>query len=323
MTLPPAPPPGEPLPPGHPLGAPVRASAAVPAPPPAPAAPAPALVQAVETTGEVISGAAAAAPAPALPPPPIVATPAPPAGPPTTGSDPSPPVDAVQQWRARRHRRLPRLRIGQHAAPDEALDQLQLRAGSVGLLLGRGRAGEPVTLRLFRHRPTRVVLVADAWAAQLVTFRALRFGARVVVFTPEPAGWIDLGRRATGRTDRVTVLAPGAPVNRPASADSPVLRVYVGDAPGPDLPQWTASLTVMPPLTVTDLGIRPDRAILFAGVDVVLAQRLTPREVAALAPVLRLPRDLQQALPSLPDGVLAALSRTGTQYAWTGPPGAE
>jgi hypothetical protein len=309
--------------PGQALGRPVRASAPVPAPAALPPAP---LVERTETTGEVIAGAAAVAAVAPAPPaaPPIVATPAPPAGPPTTGPDPFPSgEETVQRWRARRHRRLPRLRIGRHTAPAAALDQLQLRVGSVGLLLGHGRAGEPVTLRLFQARPTRVVLVAESWAAQLVTSRALRFGARVVVFTPEPAGWIDLGRRATGRTDRVTVLSPGAPVHRTASPDSPVLRVYIADAPGPDLPQWTTCLTVVPPVTVTDLGIRPDRAFLFAGADVLLVQRLSPREVASLMPVLRLPRELQQALPALPDGVLAAVTRAGIQYAWTGPPGIE
>jgi hypothetical protein len=227
------------------------------------------------------------------------------------------PTEPEPRWHARRHRRLQRLRAGQHAAPHRALEELQVSSESFGLLLGGGQAGEPVVVRLFRRRPSRVVLVGGAWAAELVAFRALRFGARAVVFAQNPAGWVDLGRRATGRTDRVAVLAPGSPVSMRPSEDSPVLRLTgpePEEADGP--PEWTTTMSVLP-------RVAPAHAAQLAGADLVLAQRLSPPEAAGLASILDLPARTGHLLRVLHDDMLAVLAATGPQYAWVRPSSTE
>lgn len=176
------------------------------------------------------------------------------------------------------------------------------------------------------REPTRVVLVGEGWAAELVTFRALRFGARVVATFPDPGRWIDLGRQATGRTDRMTVLAPGSPVSMAASADSPVLWVGLGsESAGPDgdLPAWTTRLSVLPPSVLPDLVTRPDRVIHLTGADMVLVERVTPAEAVTLTARWGLSPQTRDTLPVLPDGVLAVLTRAGAQYAWTDPTSTE
>lgn len=262
--------------------------------------------------------AAAAAQAPAAAPTAASATP-PPSPPPASGTRPPTPPEtgAPPKWRARRHRSLPRLRLGQHGVPIDKLDQLPIRRGSFGLRLGVSRNGEPVALRLFRPQPTRVLLVAGAWAAELLSFRALRSGARAVVFSELAAGWIELGRRATGRTDRVAVRVPGDEVVTVASADVPVLRLdSIGQASEADLPGWTTRLSVLPPGAVGQHAAVPTRAAQMAGCDLMLTQRLPPHEIAVLASLWGLTPQTQQALSVLPDAVLAVLTKSSVEYAW-------
>lgn len=306
--------------------APAGIASAVPQPQPAPPEPAsaPESTPAGQATPEVVAGAteasvgaasaavaaAAAAPAPQAP------EGAPPPG------DPDPEDTTPAQppaWRLRRHRRLPTLRIGRHVADDEALDRLQLSAASPGLRLGRDQAGDPVALPLFRPEPTRVVLIGPSATAALLALRALRLGCRLMVFTHDTGGWIALGRRATGRTDRVAVLAPGSAVNRVSSADAPVLRMLLPDpatgtppSPDPDLPGWSTELSASPRLT-------PALADRLAAADLVLAHRLPPTEAAGLCAARRLAGPVAHLLQVLHDDMLAVLSPAGQRYAWIGP----
>lgn len=225
-------------------------------------------------------------------------------------------------WRVRRHRRLPRLRIGSHVAPDDALERLQLSVVSFGLRLGRDQSGAPVVLPLFRPEPTRVVLVGQA-AAALLALRALRLGARLVVLTHDTGGWIDLGRRATGRTDRVAVLSPGSAVVRVGTADAPVLRLLDAEAatgapppPDPALPGWTTELSVLPRVTPATV----DR---LAPADVVLTRRLSPVEANLACSARRLAGAVPHLLQVLHDDMLAVLTPGASRYAWIGPSQAE
>ena len=297
-----------------------------PADPAASPAPAPGIAAAGEAGAATVTGpatvagaatVAAAASAPQGDTVAAAATP-PPGPPPSDHSDGTPATGTTPRWRTRRHRRLHRLHIGRHAAPAHALDELQLTSESFGLLLGRTQAGEPLALRLFRPRPTRVVLIGGAWPAKLVVFRALCFGARAVVHTDHPAGWLSLGQRATGRTDRVAVLAPGSPVSMTASADSPILRFADSDQmPEQELPAWTTRMLVLP-------AGSPDLVTRLRDADILLLERLSPGGAAALAPVLGLSPRTRDTLQVLHDDMLAVLTRvtghgSAVQYAWLRP----
>ena len=157
------------------------------------------------------------------------------------------------------------------------------------------------------------------WVQALLALRALRLGCRLMVFTHDTGGWIALGRRATGRTDRVAVLAPGSAVNRVSSADAPVLRMLLPDpatgtppSPDPDLPGWSTELSASPRLT-------PALADRLAAADLVLAHRLPPTEAAGLCAARRLAGPVAHLLQVLHDDMLAVLSPAGQRYAWIGP----
>ncbi|SFB40555.1 hypothetical protein SAMN05216266_11087 [Amycolatopsis marina] len=248
------------------------------------------------------------------------AAPLPPVPGPGDGGEPPRPEHEPEAWRSRRHRRLSRLRIGRHLAPAAALDQLQLTATSFGVALGRDQSGAPVPVTLFRPRPVRAVVLGDLWAAQLVAFRALGFGARVVVLTARPAQWQHLGQWATGRGDRVAVVEPGTPVDSVASPDAPVLRV-ADLAPGQqpqsaDLSGWQTELSVI-------RGLAPDTMALVHEADLLLAQRLAAQEVATLAAWRGLEQHACHAVQMLHDDMLAVLSGTEVGYVWTDPTSTE
>jgi len=246
-----------------------------------------------------------------------VPTPVPP-GPPGPGPAGHAPVAVRDQrdWRTRRHRSIPRLRIGAHHATDEALDLLQVSASSVGLPLGKDHDGFPVALTLFRPEPVSVSLIGGAWAARLMAYRALRAGARLLVFSQHPSDWVQLGQSATGRTDRVAVVAPGAPPGVTASADAPVLCLH--DAPqSPSEPEaWQTRVLLHRRLTPERVGSMP-------GSDFVLMQRLTPNEASLLAPALRLTQRTSQQLQMLRDDMLAVLAGETNHYVWVDPAPAE
>lgn len=305
-----------------PGGATGPAGDAIGAPPPAPPG---AAVREPGLAGDQEAGTAAVAAEPPAAPRSgaVAAAPAKPPPGPDPEEDPEPGTGRARPaWRARPVRPLSRLRIGQHAAPPAALDQLQLTGAWFGLRLGRSQDGSPVTVTLFRPEPVRVVLLGGAWAVRLIAYRSLAAGARVQVFTDQPAGWVDLGRRATGRTDRVAVLPPGAPAAVPGSADAPVLRLTVAGEPDGDdpvdpgeLPGWTTRLSVPVPAGLA----RARTMAAVAGADLLLAERLTRPEATMVAAVRRLPVRTAYTLQVLQDGMLAVLTATRTRYAWTDP----
>ncbi|MFF5986429.1 hypothetical protein [Prauserella flavalba] len=251
-----------------------------------------------------------------------LATPAFPPAPPPAGDGSRSEPRARPEWRTRRHRGLSRLHIGRHVATADELDRLQLTGRAVGLPLGRDQAGAPVPLPLFGPRPSLAVLLGGLWAARLVVFRSLGFGARAVVFTGRYAAWRHLGQWATGRTDRVAVLPPGSPLGTVASADTPLLRVDDLDDAGEAVPSpageppWQTRLLVCGRLT-------PARLPAVRAADVLLTQRLTPEEAAAVVRARGLADRGAHALQLLQDDMLALDAGTGIRYAWTEPDGAE
>jgi hypothetical protein len=240
-----------------------------------------------------------------------IAAPLPPAPPAPGGAGGGPNHAQLEHrdWRTRRHRSIPRLRIGAHRASERALDLLQVSASSIGLRLGRDRNGIPVALTLFRPEQLTVSLIGGAWAARLMALRALRSGARLLVFTEQSTYWVQLGQSVTGRTDRVAVLAPGAAAGVTASADAPVLCLHEG-APKPEEPQpWQTRVLL-------HRRVLPDRVAAVRDSDLVLMQRLTPNEAALVAPALRLTPHSAQQLQLLRDDMMALVAGGGNHYVW-------
>lgn len=258
---------------------------------------------AVQTTARHARPATAAGPA------------APPAAPGGTGSAGPWPATAPDHvnGRVRRHRTLPKLRIGRHHASEEALHKLQLAGSSFGVRLGRGHDGGPVVVPLFVPEPSSVAVVGGWWAARLVAFRALRFGARVVVHTDRPAGWADLGRVATGRRDRIAVLRGGEHGVASPSADAPVLSVHDSEAPvnGPSPAPWLTRLTLVRSLS-------PGGLAAVANADVVLLQRLVSSEAGLVAPALRVTPKTAHELTTLRDDMMAMLAGDSNRYLQVG-----
>lgn len=229
--------------------------------------------------------------------------------------------------------RLPRLRIGTHAVSPAALARLSPTPLPAGLVLGADRRRAAVTIRLFRPEPTRVTLVGGVWAGQLVAFRALALGARVVVLTADPASWSGLGPAALGpATDRVEVRADGRPVPTTGTAQRPTLivrdlppGVTSPAAPGSAAPgaalhgpaafgaaapgSWQAELTVLRRLD-------PGTAPALRDSDLCVLQRLSADESASVQHALRLPPDSARFLQVMADDMLSLVGGGTDRHLW-------
>jgi hypothetical protein len=194
-----------------------------------------------------------------------------------------------------------------------SLAQLGIGSPGTGLILGADRDRRPVPVRFFRPEPTRVTLVGGAWAAQLVAFRALATGARVVVLTVEPPLWHGLGERATGRSDRMGVLHGEQPIAVSGTAYQPVLIIYDLGYAGPTAPTplgpWQTQLVVL-------------RQLDHAGVPAVeesqlaMLQRLTVREAELAQGALRLSDQSARLLQVMEDDMVALLGGGADRYVW-------
>jgi hypothetical protein len=197
---------------------------------------------------------------------------------------------------------------------------------SAGVLLGEDRRRRPVLLRLFGPRTVRVTAVGSVWFGQLLVFRALALGARVVVRTTSPQQWHDLGSAATGRLDRLQVTGGDQPPN---AVGGPAEPLFVLD----DFGQIGAALTAMPWLAhvtllrqLTPRGVGP-----LKDADVVLLQRLAAAEAEIATAVLRLEQRNAMRVQALFDDMVAvvggeidrhaSLTPTPIEQALLGPPG--
>ncbi|MEU1751828.1 hypothetical protein ABZ436_04075 [Micromonospora matsumotoense] len=211
--------------------------------------------------------------------------------------------------------RLPRLRIGTHAVSPAALARLSPTPLPAGLVLGADRRRAAVTIRLFRPEPTRVTLVGGVWAGQLVAFRALALGARIVVLTADPATWAGFGPAALGRAaDQVEVRADGRPVpatgNGTAQQPTLIVRDLPPHAPGSTIPgPWQAELTVLRRLD-------PGTAPALRDSDLCVLQRLSADESVAAAQALRLPPDGARFLQVMADDMLTLVGDGADRHLW-------
>ncbi|WP_345631607.1 hypothetical protein [Rugosimonospora acidiphila] len=216
--------------------------------------------------------------------------------------------------------RMPRLRIGWHSATLRALEMIGVSSPGTGLILGADVDQRPVPVRFFRPEPTRVTMVGGAWAAQLVVFRALAFGANAVVLTGDPGAWHGFGERATGRPDRVSVLHGERPVSTEGTAQQPVLVVYDLGTAGPsasvDLGPWQTQLTVLRQLDERGVPALQEGQL-------VMMQRLAFGEATLAATALRLTGESTQLLQQMEDEMLALIGGGADRYVWISPTGVE
>ncbi|WP_431915428.1 hypothetical protein [Micromonospora wenchangensis] len=230
--------------------------------------------------------------------------------------------------------RLPRLRIGTHAVSPAALARLSPSPLPAGLVLGADRRRAAVTIRLFRPEPTRVALVGGVWAGQLVAFRALALGARVVVLTTEPTTWAGFGPAALGpAAGRVEVRADDRPVPTDGTPQQPTLIVRDlppaatrpagsgASRPGVTAPHgpaesgaaapgsWQAELTVLRRLD-------PGSASALRDSDLCVLQRLSADESATAQQALRLPPDSSRFLQVMADDMLGLVGGGADRHLW-------
>ncbi|GAA4217837.1 type VII secretion protein EccE [Actinocatenispora rupis] len=191
-----------------------------------------------------------------------------------------------------------------HACPVGALDALAPPVPRGGVLLGRDPDQKPVLVDVFRHRPTRLVLVGGIWPTRLVLLRCLAVGARVVSSPGQP-DWVSLGRWATG-VDHCVL--PPATVLPPHPAAPVLVSVDpTGMAPPPVAWQTTA-------VTCT----RPTAALL-AGTDLVVTGKLLPADAQLVAGTYGLSAESTNLLSRMYDDMVAVVEPGSVRFAWPTP----
>lgn len=186
---------------------------------------------------------------------------------------------------------------------------------AAGLMLGRDRHGEPVTIHLGTPEPATAVLVGGVRAAALVAMRALALGTEVAVQTDRPQAW-EPYLRAVSLPGQVPVLPPDRPLAPPpATPLAPqLLIVDVGDTPGePPVPgaPWRTILVVRDALT-------PAGAAALTRADLVILQPLSAAEAALAGDALGL-RVSQEWLSAIRADMVGLASRGQVRWARLSP----
>jgi hypothetical protein len=205
-----------------------------------------------------------------------------------------------------------RLRVGSQLAVGGALRHLRIGMAG-GIILGADRQQAPVTVRLFRPLPTRTTLVGRPDTGQLLAFRALGVGARVLVVTSDPTAWQPFAETAARHGDPAAVLAPDQPWSLAGTAARPVLVIHdldtvspgVMPAPGP----WQAHVTILRHLVAT--GVPALQAS-----DLVVLQRLTPEAATLAGRALHLPGSSTQFLQVMAESMVALVTQGTERYVW-------
>jgi hypothetical protein len=194
-----------------------------------------------------------------------------------------------------------------HAAGDIA--QLHLPLGGDGLMIGMNRHGAPVTLRLFRPEPTRLVLVGGVRAAQLLTLRAMALGARVVVQTSRPYAWEPFVRGVSTPGETIGLLPAGRQVALPPGTPMHPLLLVVDVGPvGADAGAgWQATLVVRDELAPVDVDA-------LSRADLVVLQPLRPDEAALVAGTLGL-SEAQDWLTRIREDMVGVVNRRSVRWA--------
>jgi hypothetical protein len=218
--------------------------------------------------------------------------------------------------------------------PEAALHALRVTVGQSGVVLGCDGYSAPVLVPIFGPAPVSVAFVGGWWAAQLIVHRCLGHGASVFVDAPDTvtpaqygalAGlsqWLTLDRLADAAGQQGTagrVSPAGGDHGRP-SRTRPHLVVHDTGPDGPAVyppPRpWQARLTVLS-------RVAPTSQQALAQADIVLTQRLDPREAAVVAATLLLPPEFTSQVGVMPNETLAACRAGQVRYLWFTPTGIE
>lgn len=180
------------------------------------------------------------------------------------------------------------LPLGRTAAapvrPVTSLAMFDMRLGTAGLVVGTGRSGAAVRVRLFRQERTRMMVVGGIRATQLIVLRAMALGARVVVQTARPRAWEPFVRAVTVPGEVIHVLPPGLVIGIDGTPLRPLL-VVVDAGPGAIDPpvggRWESIVVVRDELTPADTDA-------LSRADLVVLQPLRPAEATLAGTALGL-----------------------------------
>jgi type VII secretion protein EccE len=194
-------------------------------------------------------------------------------------------------------------------APPGALGESAIELSGAGVMLGRNRQGEPVTVRLVRAEPTQALLVGEVRAAELVTLRALAHGVHVLVQSDRPHLWEPFLRAVSLPSDAIALAPPGYPVTLPPAGPRHPQLVLLDGSTGPpvgDCP-WRTTVMVRDQLSAAD-------ADALARADLVILQPLSPGEAALAGATLGL-GDGQEWLARIGADMVAVINRRTVRFA--------
>lgn len=140
------------------------------------------------------------------------------------------PMRAARGW----HSRRPAPSIGEFG-------RLSLPASWTGVVVGRDRHGDPLPVRLFRPAHTRSLLVGSLRCVQLLAFRSLAVGARVLVRTRRPRDWAVFARGTAVPQGSIVLAPPGHPVEMPPGSPLSPLLIILDAGPATPPPLGHAS----------------------------------------------------------------------------------
>ncbi len=212
------------------------------------------------------------------------------------------------------------------AAPEHSLSTslsaLSAEAGFAGLALGRDTDGGPVQVLLFRPEPTHVTLIGDLRTAQIIVLRCLGAGARVVIRAAgglaDAPHWTMLDQAAAGSGRRV--WHDESVITQDSSRTLMMLYVYDSGSNGPlarqALGSWQTQLTVIS-------QVNPSCTPTIAASDLVLTQRLSLEEAHLAAAALGHGEEVAAGMATMPDDMVAAMSRSAVRWTWLMPTSVE
>lgn len=211
------------------------------------------------------------------------------------------------------------LPLGGTGADGPAFGVPEVPISPAGMMIGRNQGGGPVLIRLFRPEPTRALLVGGLPAAQMMAFRAMAVGARVLVRTTRPQGWEPFVRGAAVPGESITVMPAGRPFEAPAgSVRRPTLTILdTGSAPaGPEPDReagWRTTLVVRDDFGASDVPHASEA-------DLVVLQQLQPAEATLIGSTLGL-GDTAKYFPRMRADMLAVINRRAVRWAvWSQTP---
>ncbi|MFI1994631.1 type VII secretion protein EccE [Actinoplanes sp. NPDC020271] len=194
---------------------------------------------------------------------------------------------------------------------------MPLPTGWAGVVMGRNRHGHPLPVRLFRPEPTRMLLVGGLRCAQLLVFRSLAVGARVLVRTCRPRDWAGFARGTAAPDDAIILAPPDHPVEPPPGTPlRPLLTILDLDArPGATRGRisgpWEATVTTREAFGEADV-------VIATGADLVLLQPLRPEEAGLIGGALGL-GDVARLLTRMRPGMVGVISHQAVRWATLSP----